>query len=66
MKKSFFKLTLIFLVVTVFIGFLPDTSSAEFHIILDEHFNRDPERNSWPWDTPGPRGTRYSWYHNVR
>ncbi|MDP8237921.1 MAG: hypothetical protein P9X24_02415, partial [Candidatus Hatepunaea meridiana] len=59
--------TLLVLMVAMFaVGLLPSTSSAEFHIILDEHFNRDPERNSWPWDTPGPRGTRYSWYHNVR
>jgi len=55
--------TLLVLMVAMFaVGLLPSTSNAEFHLILDEHFNRDPERYSWPWSTPGG----YNWYHNVR
>jgi len=53
----------LFIAATV-IAFIPSTSQAEFHIILDEHFNRDPEQQGgrWPWRTDGG----YSWYHNVR
>ena len=53
---------LILLALTTLLCFLPDISSAEFHIILNEHFNRDPQQNRWPWATPG----NYNWFHNVR
>ena len=40
---------------------------AEWHIILDERFDRDPRTNQWPWRTPHEeRNTFYSWYFNTR
>jgi hypothetical protein len=61
MFKSTLKVVLTLLASIILIGSLPKTTPAEFHIILDEHFNRDPEQSTWPYGTNGG----YSWYHNV-
>ncbi|MCF7810942.1 T9SS type A sorting domain-containing protein [bacterium] len=40
-------------------------SQAEWHIILNEYFNRDPRNNTWPWRTPAPGGQFIWWYFNT-
>ncbi len=61
MVRITFKMMLVLFIAATVIAFIPSASQAEFHIILDEHFNRDPEQETWPWRTPGG----YGWYHNV-
>ena len=62
MVRNTFKAMFVLFIAALAIGIMANASRAEFHIILDEHFNRDPEHHTWPWRTPGG----YSWYHNVR
>jgi len=47
------------------VGVLSSACWAEWHVIMDEHFNRDPQRNTWPWVTDW-RNPQKGWYHNPR
>jgi hypothetical protein len=65
MESRRIKFIIVLMVVLLTAGIVSE-SLAEWHIILNETFNRDPRNNVWPWRTPGPRGTFVNWYHNPR
>lgn len=59
----------LFLITAILTLILVSESWAMWHIILDEHFNRDPRENSWPWRTPGDPYYDQDWVewrHNPR
>lgn len=56
------KVGLLFTVMVLTILSLNLPCFAVNHVILDEHFDRNPEEHSWPWTTPGG----YAWYFNTQ
>ncbi|MCF7810943.1 T9SS type A sorting domain-containing protein [bacterium] len=65
MKSKSIKLVIALMFILLTAGIVSE-SNAEWHIMLNESFNRDPRNNTWPWRTPGPGGTFINWYHNPR
>ena len=68
MSNRNFKPALI-LVLAVMTLILVSESLASWHIVLWENFNRDPQRNVWPWRTPGDPYYDQDWAtwgHNPR
>ncbi|NQT34517.1 hypothetical protein HQ587_04945, partial [bacterium] len=65
MVRFTFRVVLILFIAIIVIGSLPSSSSAMMRVILNEHFDRDPEQIQWPWATTPP-DSGWGWYHNVR
>ncbi|MDP8237816.1 MAG: T9SS type A sorting domain-containing protein [Candidatus Hatepunaea meridiana] len=55
---------LFFLFLVLFVLFLTSESQAVWRIILNEHFDLDPQENTWPWRTPAEGGEFIWWHHN--
>ena len=60
MKSTFSKPFYFLTSVLILLSFAGE-SLADWQVILDEHFNRDLNRNPWPWETPGG----YAWHYNT-
>ncbi len=66
MKYGFKKNVLILLLIVVTFALCAGDLFAELQIILNEHFDRNPEMHNWPWTTPAEDGEVYHWAANTQ
>ncbi len=59
--KSVFSKPFYFLTSVLILLSFTGESLADWQVILDESFNRDLNRDPWPWETPGG----YAWHYNT-
>ncbi|NQT35453.1 T9SS type A sorting domain-containing protein [bacterium] len=59
--KSTFSKPFYFLTSVLILLSCTGESLADWQVILDENFNRNLNRDPWPWETPGG----YAWHYNT-